>query len=960
MFVGRILGTPGSPSRTIYASNNGLFRSVDLGVTWTSLYITDSGLAQPPVKGFAVDPTNELVVYVTTTLAGGSCWKSTDGGNTWAHANSGLPSAGTDPTYFTLAMGNLYLQMGDRLYKSTDGAATWTLLGALPNAAGHLAVHSNMPSRMYYANGLRFYRSDDEGRTWQSLNSTILGDVPSTVYVESIGTIATNAAVVLAAINGPGAFFDTAGTYRSADSGAKFDKLAGIAEFVEIFSGLSGPVYASSSVTGGVCRSANEGAQWTCVSPPKNGSLLLQAVDPRSRTILYGDVGGPARSTDSGDTWRLLNGTVRPTLAKRTTPVTMTLEQGTVGSASFRVQVLEQSSWAIPFAVSTSGESWLSLDAALGTTPASINVTFSAVNLAPGTYKANIQVASPQSSNGAVSISVQLTVAPRNSSGRFFRIDTVAGNGLGKETRSTGSATSMAIGWPLALAMDASGNLYIASLDYRVWRYDGKGTVVAFAGTGVSGFSGNGGPATSANLDFPSGIAADNQGNVFLSEGSRIRRVTNGIIFPMLDGTNKWDDGVSLYGLNGLATDPQNRLFVAAGDRMGVYTGSSTLTRVMLRGVTLQQALRVASDASSRLYVADSKANQIFRIEANGQATVFAGTGAAGFGGDGGPATSALLSGPAGVAVDQDGYIYIADCGNQRVRMVSPGGNISTIAGTDAAGFSGDGGLAYLASLTACSDVAVDRDGSVYLADGFNRRVRKLTPLTSPPPFLDSLANAGSGGRLLSPGGVFVANGTNLAMANAAVTDGPWQLSLGGATLKINDISAPLSIAGASQLTGQVPYEVQAGPATAVVTVNGISSPPFSLTVIAAAPGILENGAHRAVAMNSDGSPNSDDNPALGGDTVTVSLYGIGPLDNPVATGAVAPGDPLSRPTLPYTVTIGDRAVDGVDITLSPGAVGLAQAIILVPDLPAGNYPVVISINGVASNAPLVSVTPAP
>src|SRR5215472_3139334 len=103
------------------------------------------------------------------------------------------------------------------------------------------------------------------------------------------------------------------------------------------------------------------------------------------------------------------------------------------------------------------------------------------------------------------------------------------------------------------------------------------------------------------------------------------------------------------------------------------------------------------------------------------------------------------------------------------------------------------------------------------------------------------MRNAGSGSGTLSPGGVFVATGRNLVTAAAQVTDGAWPLSLGGAALAINGLSAPLSIAGASQLVGQVPYEVQPGPATAIVTVNGVASPPFTFSVIPSAPGILED-----------------------------------------------------------------------------------------------------------------------
>jgi trimeric autotransporter adhesin len=135
----------------------------------------------------------------------------------------------------------------------------------------------------------------------------------------------------------------------------------------------------------------------------------------------------------------------------------------------------------------------------------------------------------------------------------------------------------------------------------------------------------------------------------------------------------------------------------------------------------------IAVDGSGTLYFADRVNDQVFKVELqSGTVSPVAGTGQAGYGGDGGPAAKAKLDAPDGVAVDSQGDLYIADTGNQRIRMVDPGGTISTVAGSGDAGFSGDGGKAIDARLSQPVAVAVDGDRNLYVSDGGNHRVRKV------------------------------------------------------------------------------------------------------------------------------------------------------------------------------------------------------------------------------------------
>ena len=246
------------------------------------------------------------------------------------------------------------------------------------------------------------------------------------------------------------------------------------------------------------------------------------------------------------------------------------------------------------------------------------------------------------------------------------------------------------------LAVDGSGDVYIADTNnHRVRKVDSSGTITTFAGTGASGFGGDGGSATSSLLSFPRGVAVDGSGNVYIADtgNHRVRKVDSSGTITTFAGT-----GASGFGGDG---------------------GSATSSLLSFpRGV--------AVDGSGNVYIADTGNHRVRKVDSSGTITTFAGTGASGFGGDGGSATSSLLSFPRGVAVDGSGNVYIADWGNHRVRKVDSSGIISTIAGTGSRGFGGDGGSATLALLWGPERVTVDGSGNVYIADTGNNRVRRV------------------------------------------------------------------------------------------------------------------------------------------------------------------------------------------------------------------------------------------
>ncbi len=278
-------------------------------------------------------------------------------------------------------------------------------------------------------------------------------------------------------------------------------------------------------------------------------------------------------------------------------------------------------------------------------------------------------------------------------------ISTFAGTGEGGFGGDGGPATEAQLDFPLDVTLDGAGNLYIAdSRNHRIRKVDSAGVISTFAGTGERGFGGDGGPATEAQLDFPTGVATDGAGNLFIADRSnhRIRKVDSAGVISTIAGTGERGFG----GDGGPAVQAQ-----------------------------LASPSGVAVDSEGNLYIADGSTQRIRKVDSSGTISTIAGTGEPGFGGDGGPATEAQLNFPTGVAVDSEGNLYIADLVNHRIRKVDSSGVISTIAGTGEQGFGGDGGPATEARLDFPIGVATDGAGNLFIADRDNHRIRVLTPI---------------------------------------------------------------------------------------------------------------------------------------------------------------------------------------------------------------------------------------
>jgi uncharacterized protein (TIGR03437 family) len=527
-----------------------------------------------------------------------------------------------------------------------------------------------------------------------------------------------------------------------------------------------------------------------------------------------------------------------------------------------------------------------------------------------------------------------------------------------------GSAVGSQLNYPTGIAIDKSGTIYIADgLNNRVRKVSG-GVISTFAGNGTAGYTGDKGPATSAELNNPIGLALDSSGNLYIADSANnvVRMVSS-------SGTITTFAGNNIAGYSGdmaLATGAQlfNPVGVAADSAGNVYiadTGNNVIRQVY-KGNIVTYALGfaqpdgVAVDGAGNIYVADTQGRRIVEYSAGGVYTTIAGNGYGEFSGDNGPGPNAALYDPMGLALDSSGNVYIADTFNGRIRKLTPSGIINTIAGTGALYFSGDGGPANQAAMYFPHGVAVDSSGNVYVTDTFNSVVRELQG-TLPVVSTNAVVNAASFATQISPGALATVFGSNFALTNAGAP-APLPTSLGGVSVTVNGQLAPVLYVTPTQVNFQVPWEVALGPATITVAVNGGASNAVTVNVLGAAPGLFSSSSGQAIVQNSDYTLNDPGNPAKVGSTIVAYLSGSGTVSPAVADGAVAPSSPLAYANSPSSATIGSSTAQVAFAGLAPGFVGLVQVNIVVPsNLQTGTYPLTVTIGSETSNSATISVT---
>ena len=566
-------------------------------------------------------------------------------------------------------------------------------------------------------------------------------------------------------------------------------------------------------------------------------------------------------------------------------------------------------------------------------------------------------------------------------------VSTIAGNGLFSRSGDGGAATSAQLNAPMGVAVGTAA-LYIADTANNTVRSVTNGVISGFAGTGTAGSSGDGNPASGAQLNGPQGLAVDSAGSLYIADtqNNRVRKVTGGTI-----STVAGSGAAGFAGDGGAATSAQ-----------------------------LNAPFAVAVDAAGNLYIAEFNNNRVRKVAANGNIGTLAGNGVSGFSGDGLQATSAQLNGPRGVAVDSSGNVYIADTNNNCVRKVTPDGVIATVAGNGIAGVSGDGGLAVNAQVGNPVALAVDSVGNVYIADG-SARVRKLflsglittiagtgtrgysgdgssapnAGLNAPSALAvnaagsiwvaDTLNNAvrllqfagggtavsavTSGASLLNgpvaPGEVVVIWGSGLGPAQLAQyqadSNGLVPTSVGGTSVYVNGVLAPMLYASANQVAAVVPFGVSGSLAQLYVQYQNVTSAPFNLSVASQIPAIftLGSGAGQAAAINNkDGSINGAAHPAKVGDYIQLYITGAGQTSPSGTDGTFNDPSSLPVPVGTVKVTIGGQTATVNFAGGAPGAVaGVLQVNAQIPSgITAGAaVPVVVQV-GTSNSQPGVTI----
>ena len=446
--------------------------------------------------------------------------------------------------------------------------------------------------------------------------------------------------------------------------------------------------------------------------------------------------------------------------------------------------------------------------------------------------------------------------------GAKYAVTFVAGGGS-LAYGDSGPAVQARLNHPAGVSIDVGGNLYIADHDNnRIRRVGPDGNIVTVAGTGVAGNSGDGGFAVQAELNGPSSVTVDGAGNLYIADtgNQRIRKVTP-------------DGKISAAASSGMVMpvyaipDVSGNLYIAdAGTGKILTVGSSGAVVTLLSGLASPRGL--ALDSLGNLYYTEGGAARVSRRSTTGGITsVGSGWGI-----------------PRAVAIDASGIVYVADPGLQQVIAVGSTGMVTVIAGTGTAGFSGDGGAGTAAQLDFPWDVAVGASGVVVVADLENNRVRALTPPVTPPSQTQSPAPAPVTGSVtvvnaasLVPGPVtagmlLLISGTGLSPAqipDTIVAFGPNPGLILSADTNGILVIAPAAIAGTASVSIEVLYQN-----AAIATIP--------VAVADAAPALFADATGQAAANNQDGSLNMQGNPAARGSVVSLYGTGLGISNDPV------------------------------------------------------------------------------
>ena len=524
-------------------------------------------------------------------------------------------------------------------------------------------------------------------------------------------------------------------------------------------------------------------------------------------------------------------------------------------------------------------------------------------------------------------------------------VSTVAGNGVQGSAGDAGAATSAQLDTPTGVAVDANGNIYVADSHNNRIRKVSEGTITTIAGNGTPGFSGDDGPAASAMLDRPVGVCVDAQGNIYIADtnNNRIREIAAGVI----------------------STVAGNGQQMFAGDG-----GKAT-------AAALDSPIGVAVDGNLNIYIGDTHNQRVRMVNvSSGIISTIAGTGIKGFTSDG-PALSAAMANPSGVWVDSTGTVYVADADNHRIRTIS-GTSVATIAGSGVQGYSGDAGAATTASLNTPRAVTATGN-SVFFSDTLNNRVREVnsgavnTTGGQPAPSSESLVIGGAVSAVYGTGiGTLTATFSNggqtgtglvtfydgiganpVAIGSAALSGNTASISAGSLTGGTHDLVA--SYAGdaknAAIVSGVYVFVVTKAPT--ITTLAASSTTPVlgtSATLTATVASTTSGTPTGAVTFFNGSAPLNTTPVALTGGvaTLNVTTLPVGAINLTAAYSGDTNFTPSTSSAVTGSVVSPDFAVAATPATQSVLPThSVSYAITVTPTNPTFIYPVTLSASGV-------------
>ena len=630
----------------------------------------------------------------------------------------------------------------------------------------------------------------------------------------------------------------------------------------------------------------------------------------------------------------------------------------------------QPSSQAVSISSPTTGSDWSASVTATWISSSrqggSLNVSVNPSELAPGTYSGAISLTQAGATNNPQEIKIYLTVTPAFGGATSCATCQIAASNI--VTTISGGATGLygdgepglgrfdLYGASRALAAGRAGDIFVADTrNNRIRRIGPGGVVSTIAGTGGAGSLGDGGPASSASLNGPKSVVLDSQGRIYVADSgnARVRRIgTNGVIQTVAGGGAITSSGLGRELLFGpvsalnmslasreIALDNEGRLYV---DEIRVKTDGM---------VELACCARSVFDAQGNVFTPIGD-----RIFKNGAA--YAGTGVAGFFGDGGPLLAAQFNEVGNLALDSQGNLFVADVGNRRIRVISTAGALSSVVGNgqEALGNSGDGdgGTAGKAKLGIVNGLAIDGSGNLYFSEmiGTDRdaapgsridRIRSVSvpgaPAGTAPQIrsTDGIVNGASFFGPVSRGSWATIYGQNLTTGAARIWDSRDFLDnrlptmLEGTSVTFNGVAAAVYFVSATQLNVQVPDGLPEGVVTVKVTTSTGSASATAVHQLIA-PGLFTTGAGKGTddkaclypaAVHLDGAlvgrPGSlpGSRPAIPGEIILVFGTGFGASNPPQPTGVLHP--PTLLGSLPFASIGGAGASINAGALISPG-----------------------------------------